>query len=209
VDNMVQRFIRSWSTNPGLARSWQWAYQRAERWTKQSILARWPGFMPLMRFLRPTNAGWSWPQADTQLVVDGPGSCAMAATLEYIRKWNPDLRLAGSTEIPATVIWAIAQHIPVVVLSRSGLAVARSGAQRYPQHTLTNKLRTVYYFNKSLLPYLGQFLLVEFHDIKRAPQLVVQEINKRFGLSLCEGDGELPPTRWAAYEGKRVSDVRK
>ena len=192
---MLKKWLESFSKSRKLRPCWNLFYSLVTRLTKQSIIARSPALYRLYaKWCKPDDF-WTFPDGNTDLVVESVGCSASFALVAYIEKHNPGIRIAHGCEVPASVIYAVEHRLPVIVPTRNLLDTVRSGVDRYPQNTPKNIMRNYHFFTRAIQPLVDRILVVDFHNVRSDPQGVLNACNKHFGTALNSGDNVLPKIR--------------
>jgi len=172
--------------------------------TRCGPISRYPAlYFPYARLFKtgphPDLMPWSLPDANTQLVIEEPGSCANHSLATYVKKHNPDLRLATLTHSAAPARFATRHGIPCIVLTRDILGFVCSSVSRFP-HLYSPRVAARIYtsFYKSILPVIDRVVVAQFQDVIRDPREVIRAVNGRFSVEFNLGDGALPHIRGTA-----------
>ena len=193
--NRFKRFIESFNRSNSLHVLWIPFYRFAQLFVKCGPIATCPTiYFYYARHFKPGHF-WHLPEPDTNLIIEGAGSCAMHGMAEYVKKHNPGLKVAYGCEVPATVLYGVRNRIPTLVLTRNLLGFTHSTVSRYPQSSKGTAMRAYLTFHRAVFPIMDRVVVSDFEKTRNQPQTVIRELNDFYGLSLNEGDNILPKIR--------------
>jgi hypothetical protein len=185
------RFSRS----QGLRPAWNIFYKTVNPLTKSSLISNHPGiYLFYARHFKP-DTFWVAPHPKTDLLVEGAGGCGTHALVSYIKKHNPDIDVAHTCEVPATIKYAVKQGIPVIVPTRNMLEYIRSVVTRFPQISQGNAMKVYTHFHKQVYPLSTHIIIADFQEIIREPRNIIERCNEKFGTAFNTGDNILPRVR--------------
>ncbi len=118
----------------------------------------------------------------TELVIDGfQGSGNSFATVAFKRSQEEPVRLAHHLHSPAQIIKSARKKLPTLITIREPKGAAISLVSRWPYVSLTQAVRGYIHFYEKIEPYAGSFVISPFHLTTRQLDLVIREVNHRYG----------------------------
>ena len=169
----------------GRTASWPSRYARHVRWTLRSRAAEHAWYLPFAR----RKYGHMMVCDASEMLIDGftRSACVYAAVAFQLAQPKP-VRLAHLIHSPAHIIDGVQRGVPTLVTIREPEDVVMSCLLREP-HTSAPQLLDAYVrFYGALSPYRRGFVVGDFRRVTSDFNLVVREVNDRFGTSFAEPD---------------------
>jgi hypothetical protein len=138
-------------------------------------------YLPIARRL-----GWGEVHgSDTEFVIEGyPRSGNTFATAAFgMAKTGPHPRVAHHTHAPATVMAAVRQGVPALVLIRPPGEAVLSVVIRQPDLSMRTALRAYIAFYRPLLRHRSGFVIATFDEVIRDFGEVTRRVNQRFATT--------------------------
>lgn len=155
---------------------------RQARWKLRTLAGRYP---TLSRAL--IRQSGEFPTQETDIVIEGfPRTGNTFAVIAFQMAQLEQVSIAHHVHAPASVIHAVSESIPALVLIRAPADTIPSFVVRYPHLTIAQALRSYVRFYEPLLPLRDRFVLGPFDEVTSDFGAVMRRINRLFGTEFAE-----------------------
>jgi hypothetical protein len=155
---------------------------RQARWELRTLAGRYPS---LSRAL--IRQSGEFPTEETDIVIEGfPRTGNTFAVIAFEMAQPEQVSIAHHVHAPASVIHAVRESIPALVLIRAPGDTIPSFVLRYPHLTIGQALRSYVRFYEPLLPLRDRFVLGPFDEVISDFGAVIRRVNRVFGTEFAE-----------------------
>lgn len=125
-------------------------------------------------------------KSDTQICIDGFQRCGNTYMNSVFRKFNKKTHVSNFLHSSINIIHALEMKIPVIVTIREPEDCLASLMSWDDRVSYSNVSHHYIKFYKNLLPYKDNCVVSDFKKMIKAPDLIIQSVNSKYGTSFKE-----------------------
>lgn len=143
----------------------------------------------------------------TELVIEGfPRSANTYSVVAFEMAQTRKVKIAHHLHVPAQIMKAVKNNIPVIVLIREPVEAVSSLLVRHPHLNMKMCFKEYIGFYDSIYKYRGKYVVGEFSEVISNFQSVIQEVNDKFNTCFEIINGAEKHVEAVFYNVEKIND---